>query len=693
MRANLMTLLVVVVWLQPASAEEETTFCGKTVGGWIGVLRDSKSSKSERRQAVWALGCFGTAAKAATPDLIGLLHDKELDGAAIEALVRMEAGDGSTVPILIERFRKEGCERLTGMGSIGGTLRVNLLVKIGAPAVPALVGVLNGPDADMRVCAAEALGEIGPAARGAVPALIGAIEHARDDYLGGILSRHAVQALGRIGPDARAAVPLLVTLLDKEELNYRTEVVLALDGIGVPPIRPLLDALLRGEEPGEGFYNLCWLGPEAREAVPALRGALTDKRLQIRIYAATLLAQIDGSAVDAIPVLIEALDHCDDRDLDVFGVPEALAQFGSGAKSAIPMLLYRLKKDPKDTAILMALARIDSEGKFSVPALVSALQEDDASVVKAAADCVSLVGPLAKDAVPALMTVLVRDLNGEEPEREDALVSVANAIRRMERDGLQAIPALIEALEYGKAIRPPGIGADVLWGDHGSSIAEAAAEVLGSFGAEARAAVPSLIELVYARRKYDVAIEVVQAAILALGRIGPDATPATPALRSLLEDNATNSFYQPEAVIALLRLAPDGRDVAEKWLTKPSNPSRRDMPFSRGEVADRAMVLGALGRASFETDWVTRGALERLDLMIGFPDPRENPITSLEWWFVHLSRFGAAARAAIPRLREYSEHRDPWVRMWAREALTRITPPVPRKGGGEHGVDADCRSR
>jgi len=43
-------------------------------------------------------------------------------------------------------------------------------------------------------------------------------------------------------------------------------------------------------------------------------------------------------------------------------------------------------------------------------------------------------------------------------------------------------------------------------------------------------------------------------------------------------------------------------------------------------------------------------------------------------WFERLGRFGVGGRLAIPRLREFQKHPDPWVRMWASEALMRIMP-------------------
>ena len=72
------------------------------------------------------------------------------------------------------------------------------------------------------------------------------------------------------------------------------------------------------------------LGPKAREAVPALRAALTDKRLQVRISAAGALAHIDPTATETIPVLLERLEHQDDIDLRSVASPRAGPSRSSG---------------------------------------------------------------------------------------------------------------------------------------------------------------------------------------------------------------------------------------------------------------------------------------------------------------------------------------------------------------------------
>ena len=142
MRSILLLLLVLIGWLAPARAQDQRTFCGKTVGGWIEVLRDKTSLKSDRLRAVWALGAIGPEAKAAVPDLIDEVRQGQIKDEAVVALVSIGAGTEVTVPALIEQFLKAGCLHLTGMGTFGFDARVrDNLVRIGGPAVPALLDI------------------------------------------------------------------------------------------------------------------------------------------------------------------------------------------------------------------------------------------------------------------------------------------------------------------------------------------------------------------------------------------------------------------------------------------------------------------------------------------------------------------------------------------------------------------------
>ncbi len=646
---------LLILWLPQGQADEPRTLCGKTVEGWREVFRDKTRSETERSHAVLALGFFGPEARAGAPDLIEAFRKGQFRDEVGEALVSIGAGTELIVPFLADRFFKRDWLSAGSFTMYYSPYNPRIaLAGAGELAVPALIRVLAPLDEQRSVYAAYALGEIGPAARAAVPSLIRAIEHPGFERKES-LTNDAIRALGLIGPDAKAATPALIRLLDG---YYDDQAVWALDRIGAPPVQQLLERFMRD---GDSYSAdlLAWLGPRAITVAPALRVALSDKRLQTRINAAILLAHVDHSATDVIPALIKALNQQDD-DLLVGDVPSALARFGLAARSALPVLIDLVNKGRSVSSHVRALLEIDPQGKECVPALIAALKHEDSSVVQVAAQCLGVLGPRASAAIPALTVALEREFHEPFIEESDPQVSAAKALRRVDLQGKSAIPALIRILKRRR----------VLEGGPGLSAVAAATEAMSSYGSEARDTIPALIEVLRDRHEER---RVRLAAARALGQIRPEGKVAIPELRDCIEENKAYGRFQAEAVVALYHLAPDGKELAERWLQKPLE-DWTGWGFGIG-LPGRTMVRGAIGRTSFESDWLTRRRLEGLDIALAHSDPLESePLEHFEWWFEEIGRFGVAGRLAIPRLREFCKRPSPFVRMWANEALERIMP-------------------
>ncbi len=163
---------------------------------------------------------------------------------------------------------------------------------------------------------------------------------------------------------------------------------------------------------------------------------------------------------------------------------------------------------------------------------------------------------------------------------------------------------------------------------------------------------------------------------MALGRIGPRASAAIPALRAYIEEQEKRPWRQAEVVAALYRLAPDGREIAERWLAEQERAGR-DPRRGIGPSEGRVIVLAAMGRTSFEGDLLTRRHLELLDYQLIHTHPADrDPLDRSEWIFQRIARLGVAGRLAIPRLKELQSYPNPFVRLWAAEALERIMPPA-----------------
>jgi hypothetical protein len=85
-----------------------------------------------------------------------------------------------------------------------------------------------------------------------------------------------------------------------------------------------------------------------------------------------------------------------------------------------------------------------------------------------------------------------------------------------------------------------------------------------------------------------------------------------------------------------------------------------------------ALVMGIMGRTSVEGDCLTRRALERLH---GIFDVTDQSQAKLMMDFGDLFEdLGVGGRLAVPDLNELRKHANPWVRMWAAQALDRIIP-------------------
>ena len=116
------------------------------------------------------------------------------------------------------------------------------------------------------------------------------------------------------------------------------------------------------------------LGPDAKEAIPALTAALKgDKEAKVRAYAAFALKKMGAEAKEAVPALTDALK---DKDEEVRSVAaDALGQLGADAKSAVPALAEALKDPDSGPHAAQALGRIGPDAKDALPALTAALQD------------------------------------------------------------------------------------------------------------------------------------------------------------------------------------------------------------------------------------------------------------------------------------------------------------------------------
>jgi HEAT repeat protein/tRNA A-37 threonylcarbamoyl transferase component Bud32 len=238
----------------------------------IGSLREA--DPSARRCAAQALGECGPTAREAVGPLIAALSDPDFWVSETAALALRKI-TGAPDPGTAGR-RRRGPDEPTAT----------------PPAVTRLLKAIQDPAS--RWMAVVALGQMGPSAHEAIPALIEALEDAEC-----AVRWDAAKALGKMGAVAARAVPALTAVLHEEDdAISRQHVVAALGAIG-PAARSAVPALISSLK-GDGHH----LGEQAGEAlarigapaIPALIEAMKDDDPEVRLNAANTLTRIAGGS-------------------------------------------------------------------------------------------------------------------------------------------------------------------------------------------------------------------------------------------------------------------------------------------------------------------------------------------------------------------------------------------------------------
>jgi HEAT repeat protein len=165
-----------------------------------------------RWEAAKALGELGVGARDAIPALAARLADPEVAvrHAALWALVKIGP---DSIPALSQALRAPAAQ--------ARMLRRPVALELGrlGGIEPLAEALAHDEQGIVRQAAAEALGKLGPPAKSAVPALIGALE--KDPWPA--VRRFAAESLGWLGPDAKEAVPALAQAAQdpKEDMGVR----------------------------------------------------------------------------------------------------------------------------------------------------------------------------------------------------------------------------------------------------------------------------------------------------------------------------------------------------------------------------------------------------------------------------------------------------------------------------------------
>ena len=157
------------------------------------------------------------------------------------------------------------------------------------------------------------------------------------------------------------------------------------------------DSILRKEE---ALAVIAELGPAAKEAMPAVEKLLTAKQPSVRKRAAITVWKLGGTNKHAIDALAAELKS-DDR-LRQYVALGQLERMGADGAPAVPLLLAATPELVKSGSIGIAQSVVRTMGKAALPGLLDALGSPDAGVRDQALTMLRQLGPVGKDAVPAL---------------------------------------------------------------------------------------------------------------------------------------------------------------------------------------------------------------------------------------------------------------------------------------------------
>jgi HEAT repeat protein len=215
------------------------------------------------------------------------------------------------------------------------------------------------------------------------------------------------QALRELGPAAKPALPHLVEALKDEHPYVRVEAARALVALGITKaeVAPLVERL-GPADPEVGLLVAEALAGLGEPAVPALLKVLGGKDERARRGALVAVGLLGRHAAAAVPDLLDLLATDDPAARKLAG--EALRRSAPWARDYVPEILDRLRfgKPEVRWAAASVLARIGPAAKGAVEALKEMRAEGDEQLASAAAEALARidVGGVRGPGHPALRT-------------------------------------------------------------------------------------------------------------------------------------------------------------------------------------------------------------------------------------------------------------------------------------------------
>jgi HEAT repeat protein len=513
------------------------------------------------------------------------------------------------------------------------------------------------------------------------------------------------------------AVPFLIEVLetepsslgrfaDKEAANYSFTHPKLSDAIS-----KLLPSAYRVEERRElAAYLLSQLGPKAEAAIPVLFRIYTSTNLgwKVEHEVGAALMSMGEKGVVLVPHYLDWLTNSD-PEIQQTGAG-FLATVGPKARVAIPELLEAVESGNRrvSSTAAEALWSIDRQTNVMIRIQLRDLQNTNPTVRQFALIHLRQMGPAAAAAGPSIEPFLRDNDDAIRKAAELALAAIAPAVleagqRKMNQQSEDCLAMLIRLLREGEfAQRYSALEAIAVLGPEAKAAVPTLIEVLPGFthpsgflastsrqntqrvaanalaeiGPEARAAVPALIAELSQRKGYHPSY-----LCGALGCIGPDANAAVPVLEEILQDQDFN--VQLAAAVALTRIVPQQCSNAIAVLRKlQHDPELAKLYHTDGRGGgtlqyhlDFQSPQSRFFRLSSKVALWKLG-LEEVSPAAELVEGLNKPDTGEQHWLIELAgAMGSEARAAVPALEKLlSPELSTFRRRAAAIAIRKIDP-------------------
>lgn len=338
------------------AAADSLAATGKAAVPELARALESDSAPT-RAAAAYALNEIGADAEEATPTLLEVIKDDDelVRALALSTLTQVGIENDILLNVLVASIQNES--------GLVQDIAAESLVNIGGDAVPALGGLLKNDAVDdlTKTTVARLIGNINQAddigadtVRSIVPILAETLE---DDDSGVRIA--AAEALGDFGPLADVAIPALSRSLTGADKNLTQSVISSLLKIG-DQATPTLKEQLNSDDTLTRLYaaDAVWrITEDSSEILPTLVAVLSDGDVKDRELAALALTYLGRQALPAVPAVQRIVNNSDNQRYF--------------AMARLALLILNNRNAPADT--LGLLVQPEEVDGTSVPAIYEAV--------------------------------------------------------------------------------------------------------------------------------------------------------------------------------------------------------------------------------------------------------------------------------------------------------------------------------